>query len=890
MAADKTDSGGSIEELQGERDDQDLTPTDDGGAIARVGGEEQQREVEQKAEFYDNLVPELQRSQPATLSTLASRLIENIKRDKDARKKRDEEYAESIRRTGLGKEAPGGAEFDGASRAVHPILMESVVDFAAQAIKEILPSNGPVKIFIPGSNEDIDTERLKKADRKKNYMNWQFTTQMPEFRSELDQLLPQLGLSGSQYMRITPDMSKRRVRPVPQFLAVDEVSIPYSATSFYTAERQTYHEKITRHEFEERVASGMYHYEGQIVNPQLPEATKAEQASNKVEGKSESDYYNTDGLRIVHECSTWLDIGDTRIDVADGEEGDREELSEVGLVPYIVSIDESTQRILRIVRNWEESDENYERMQWIVEFQFVPWRGAYSIGLGQMIGSLAGSATGALRALLDSAHVNNIPSLLRLKGVNFSGQSKQIAATGITEVDGGSTAADDIRKVIMPVPFNEPSMVLYQLLGFCVDAAKGVVRTTFEDLSEDSQNLPVGTTLALIEQGMKVTSAIHLRLYHAMTYVIRILHRINRMYLTDEDVKDDTGIVLAHAADFDGPVDCVPTADPEIFSDVQRMAQWQIVMQRADVAPDLYNRREVEKRFLERTKIPDGEGLLVPEQKAEWMNPVNENAAMTLSRPVAAFPEQDHLAHLQVHLDYLLNPTLGQLPVIAPALVPAMMNHIREHVALWYVAAFFEMSKKAMVADGLGTDDGMALISKQRDPKVRQEFERLLAEESPEIMRRARAVLEQLPHITATGMQQAQQFNQPPQMPVDPNKQAETQRRAQETQLKLQRDKESEELNAQLELRKLSSKERQDQIKLATEARDRAAERLQRLVELQEQERSEDERTAAEINSRERINTQDNETALTISAAEIENDEKTARSTGHGEGKNPQPR
>lgn len=909
------DQGGQVAQVESD-DDSGMTPTDDGGAIAQMDPE-QQKQGDENRSFFENLAPTIRQQSLSFLDKLATTLIDAIERDKKSRKKRDEEYAESIRRTGLGKDAPGGAEFDGASKVVHPVLMEACVDFAAQAIREILPSNGPVRTYIPG--KDIQPKRLEKADRKREYMNWQFTTQMPEFRSELDTLLPQLALGGSQYMRLTPDTSRKRVRPVPQYISSDMISIPYSASSFYSAERQTYHEAVTRMEFNERVESKMYDYKGQVVNPQLPTPTASQKASNRVEGKDESDYYNEDGLRIVHECSTFLDLddalmgeesSDNEADLSEDAEDEAEERARdpsgkrIGIAPYIISIDESTRQVVSIVRNWEQDDEYLERMQWIVEFPFVPWRGAYTIGLGQMVGGLAGSATGALRALLDTSHVNNIPTLLKLKGANFSGQSKQVAATGILEIDGGATNATDIRQIVMNVPFNEPSPVLQQLLGFCVDAAKGVVRTTFEDLSEDNANLPVGTTLALIEQGMKVTSAIHLRLHHAMTYVIRILHRINKMYLTNEEVQDDTGVTLCYASDFDGPVDCVPTADPEIFSEVQRMAQWQIVMQRVDMAPDLYNRREAEKRFLERTKIPDPDGLLVPEQKPTQMNPVNENAAMSLGRPVAVFPEQDHLAHLQVHLDFLNNPTLGRLATIAPKFTPAMAQHLSEHVVMWYVTAYHEMTKRVIGKDGKPIDDDeMALVMKQRDPETIKELERLLAQESPDIMRRVSKVLASLPPIAQQLVAATQQFQPPPAMPVDPNKQAETQRRAQETQLKLaQQDKE---FNAEQDARfaELSMEERGRAIAAAQAEQADATDRLHRLIELHAKETNANKRIAAQLESGERVsdadrvskedlNKEDNLTAMRISAAELEAQRRADRSTGHGSGRNqnPQPR
>lgn len=836
---------------------EEVTNTDDGGAIVRM---DEGESVEQTYEFYDNIVESFPEDE---LTKLSTELTKAIERDKKARERRDKEYAEAIKRTGLGKEAPGGAEFQGASRAVHPMLTEASVDYSARAIKELLPPNGPVKTYIPG--EARDPERVDKADRVKDYMNWQFLKQMPEFRPELEQLLPQLALGGSQYMRITPDWSKRKTRAVPLYVPQDQVSIPYSASNFYTAQRQTYHEHVTKMEFEDRVKDGMYRDITPLVNAQITNQTEAEKASNRVEGKEDNDFYNEDGIRIVHECNTFVDM-------------ESDSLTQ-GVAPYLISIDEPTGKIVAIVRNWEQDDEYEERMHWIVEFPFIPWRGAYSVGLGQMIGSLSGAATGALRALLDSAHVNNIPTAIRLRGANFMGQSKtEIQATSIAEIDGG-VAGDDIRKLLMPLPFNPPSPVLFQLLGFLIDAGKGVVRTTFEQLNDANPNMPVGTTLAMIEEGMQVLSAIHLRTYHAMTMVIQVLHRIDKMYITDEEIKDDLGEVIAYREDFQGPMDVIPTADPQVFSDVQRLAQLQIVADRAAAFPQLYNQRQVEKRLLERTKIPNPDELLIPEEKPDEQNAVNENAAMALQRPVAAFPEQDHLAHLQVHIDFLLNPMFGQNPTVAPIYLPAVLEHIKEHMVLWYVSENYLMLGEALQTD----DEGIRNVMADQEPETRVELDKTLAQASPIIMQRSTEVFAQLPEIIQTAMQMLQAFApQPPPIPVDPNKAAETERRARDDAQKAQLKMAEMEQDQTIEFAKLSAKEREQAVETAREEARLASERFARLEELAAKERAEDERIAAKLESDERRNTQDNLTALTIAAAEVESGGETNLETGTG--------
>ncbi len=853
------DEVGTVEEIDAPIDD--VENTDDGGAIVRIGDDVDE---EQTREWFDNIaedIPEVE------LQKLANRLLEDIDRDKESRKKRDEQYEEAIKRTGLGKEAPGGADFDGASKAVHPMLTQACVDYSARAIREVMPPNGPVRAFVPGDRPAV--ERLEKADRVKDYMNWQFKFQMPDFRTELEQLLTQLPLGGSQYLRLVYD--HKRKRPVPVFVPVDDVYLPYAASNFYTAERITYCEHITKFEFDQRVKSGQYREIEGTETSALPSETKSAAATDKIEGKSQSISYNEDGLRDEFEITTHAELED-----------------EHGLAPYRITIDSSARKVVAINRNWEEDDDKMESLYWMVEFPFVPWRGAYSIGLGQMIGSLAGGATGALRALLDSAHINNMPTLLRLKGSNFSGQSKELNVAEVTEVEGG-IASDDIRKLIMPVPFNPPSPTLFSLLGFLVDAGQGVVRTTFDNIAEQNTNMPVGTTLALIEEGMKVMSAIHLRTYHAMDYVIRLLHRIDRMYIDEKDMVDEVGESLATQADFQKPIDIVPTADPEVFSDVQRLAQLQVVADRADAHPDIYNRRMVEKRLLERTKIANPDELLIPLQEPEEQNAVNENAAMTLQRPVAAFPEQDHLAHLQVHLDYMQSPVLGGLPIIAPQFLPMVLDHLREHLTLWYVAENFNQLKMALGRD----DNQMTALLKHQDPETRAELDKTLAAISQKMVPRASQVLAGIPPIIAKAMEMLNQLQPKPQIPIDPNAQAATQQkeaadvRADATkkeaaQLRLVELDKKLSTDKEIDFAKLSAQERQNAVDAANDEVRRSTEYAARLTELQLREAGDDNRTAANIASQEKINTEDNLTALAIAEAEIESGENVSVETGTG--------
>jgi hypothetical protein len=845
---------GSIEEL-GETSAPDIQDTDDGGAIVTVS---QEREVSEEEDFYRNIADEIDANE---LSGICTELLQKIDYDKKSRERRDKQYEEGLRRTGLGDDAPGGASFHGASKVVHPMLTEACVDFSSRAIRELFPADGPARDFIPGK---ATKSRVQKAERKTKYLNWQCKVQMPEFRSELEQLLTQTPLAGVGYLRIVYDSQKKR--PCATFVPVDDVYLPYAATSFYSAERATYVEYITEYEYTKRVDDGMYRDIDMAPPGVPPEITKAEKANEKIEGK-EPEVYNTDGLRAMYEVMTYAEFED-----------------EHGMAPYRISIDPNGKKVSAVVRNWEDTDETKQCMFWMSEWPFVPWRGAYPIGLTHMIGSLSAAATGALRALLDSAHINNIPTLLKMKGTNFSGQSLELNVTQVTEIEGG-IATDDVRKLLMPLPFNPPSATLFSLLGFCVDAGKGVIQTTFEKFSDNSSaNMPVGTTLAMIEQGMKVFSAIHARLHEAMARTLGILHRIDKMYLTDNDVQNQTGELMVRRNDFDGPLDVIPVSDPEIFSDVQRFAQMQIVAQRAQMNP-LYDQRKVELMILEQTRIPDAESLLVPAPTAEPMNAVNENLAMTFGRPVAAFPDQDHLAHLQVLLDFMTSPFLGQLPVIAPTFTPAALDHVKEHVALWYVNNVYETVNEA-------TGQDLGDLMKFRDPQTRKELDQTLAAASHEAVAAAKKSFASLPAVIQRAQQMLQQFG--PATPQDPSSQAKVataQIAAQSNREKIQARQNEVQLtlaaDAQRDAQKTQSDTQRDSMK--AQADNQRQDKMQQQLTMRQssQDASEMQRSQMEQASRERMNTADNVTALTIAEAETLSDNKAAVETGTGINPNP---
>ena len=840
----------------------DVEDTPDGGAIVRLDDDTRPSE----SEFYANLAEEM--TEP-DLMRLSSQFVDLIAKDKEARKKRDDQYEEGIRRTGLGDDAPGGAQFSGASKVVHPMLTEACIDFAARAMKEIFPPQGPAKDFVPGK---VTEAKLTKAQRKTKLLNWQLTVQCPEVRAELEQLMTQVPLGGAQYLKMGWD--ERRNRPTFLFVPIDDMYLPYAATNFYTAQRRTHVQYLTQLDYEQRVRDGMYRDVDLSVPGMEPEMSASGKANDKVEGR-EASSYNEDGLRIVFEIYAIARVGED------------EEPS-----PYIISIDKPTGKVLAIYRNWDEEDDTREELTWFVEWPFIPWRGAYPIGLPHMIGGLSGAATGALRALLDSAHIQNTPSGLKLKGAKIGGQSQSPVPGEITEVEGGLNV-DDVRKLFMPMPYNPPSAVLFQLLGFLIETGKGVVRTSMEDIADNNPNAPVGTTLAKLEQGAVVYSAIHSRLHDAMGRMLRVLHRLNAMYLSDERLEDEAGEELASRQDFDGPLDVVPVSDPNIFSEAQRFAQVQAVAQRAAVMPQMYDQRKVEERLLETLKVPNWKELLAPPMQPKEQNAVNENVAATLGRPVTAFPEQDHLAHIETHLSYLRSPMLGSSSLIAPQFIPIIMGHLKEHIALWYAATVVEMSNTV-----LGEDIGDLMDTMGTDPEDRRSLDRMLAQAGAAAAQQSLQLFAQIPPIIQQAQQIMQQFApqpmQDPRIALEGQKlQQQAQRDQMQMQLegqKLQVAQAEQQQDMQLNAQRLQLEQQGMQLEQADQQQDNqldAAELQVRLQIEQQRQQAEDQRKAADLQARMAMNDSDNATAMQLAAAEITSGERVAFSTGTGINPNP---
>lgn len=720
------------------------TETDDGGAIIEL---DDAADVKKSAEFYANLVEEMDES---VVAKIATELLDLVDQDKEARKGRDKQYTEGLQRTGMGGEAPGGASFEGASKVVLPLMTEVSVDFAARSIKELWPAAGPAKDFIPG---EPDERKEAKGKRKTRYMNWQLTQQMPSTRRQLEQILTQVPLAGAAYSKLWQDV--RRKRPVHEPVWCDEILIPANAADFYSADRFTHVQTITRYEYMDRVRGGMYRDVDLVEAGQVPEQTKSAKASDKIEGV-ESDFYNKDGLRTVYEITVQITLPDDKrgIDDLDGDEA-----YERGPAPYLITIDDSTQKVLSIYRNWDENDETEESLVHIIEWPFIPWRGAMPIGTPQLLGGIAAAATGALRALLDSAHINNFPGGMSLKAGPKGGQNVRIAATEVNEIDGGVNQ-DDIRKTFMAVPVNPSSPVLQSLMEYLVDAGHEVIKTTLDE-ANDNANVPVGTTMARIEQGMVVFSAIHSRLHDAMGRLLKVLHRIDATWLDDDQILKQTGEKMAFKEDFDSPNDVIPVSDPEIFSELQRISQVQTIAQRSQLLPQLYDQRKVEEAILERMKIKDAKSFLVPKPEPKPLNAINENIAAALGQPIVAFPTQNHLAHIQAHAKFIEDPMFGQNPLMAAQALPALLQNMKEHMLFQY-----GMDIHAQATEGANGQDITEWMS-IKDVDAASDFDGLLAAAANLVAKKNQGQYQQILQVISEAQAVMQKYA-PPQ-PMDPS-------------------------------------------------------------------------------------------------------------------------
>lgn len=726
-------------------DDQTITTNPDGDVIIEMHDGDGAVKIESVTGFGANLVELIDLSE---VDDIGVELVEKYEQDKEARHKRDEQYSEGITRAGLDEDAaPGGASFTGASKIVHPMIAENCVNFAARESRELMPSNGPVKSTIIGK---ANLEEVEISQRKVDFINTLLTQYMP-YRETMEKMLSQLALGGSQFLKFWHDDYLRR--PTCEFLPIDMVYIPFECNDFYTAERVTIKYTLGRVEYWRRCKDGMYmdsEYmdsldDGTAAGLTDSESeTKAQRLSNAIEGKESDDSETNEAIDLL-EIYAYL-----RIDGDEETGGD--------YAPYIVTIREVDGEVVSIYRNWRYDDVKRFKLDYLVKFDFIPWRGAYGIGLGQLIGSLSASATGALRALLDSAHVNNIPTLIGRKGMKMAGQTENVTIGGINMIEGAAGDDGDIRKTIMPLPFNPPSQTLFTLLEWITNAASQVVKMPDGTLDGMGDRTPATTSLAMIEQASMTQSAIHARLHYAQAKCFNIINRLLGDFFNPDGYPEKVIEKLnAKQSLFRDSSDIIPVSDPNIFTEAQRYAQIQMVAGLDSQFPGMINKAELLKRSLIMAKIPDPDLLLNIPTQAGQANAVAENMSVCLGQSIAVFPNQNHLDHIRVHASFLQDPAYGENPLFTSKTQP-LIEHVAEHLAFAYASAYQTLGE----AQGLTSE----IIKSQHD---HGEIDKELVELTPSVtnflhqeLQQYMPLVQKLVQQQQAQQQQAQQQN--PQM------------------------------------------------------------------------------------------------------------------------------
>tara|TARA_R110000751_G_scaffold69420_5_gene140990 strand:- start:2436 stop:4940 length:2505 start_codon:yes stop_codon:yes gene_type:complete len=627
-------------------------------------GDPETEEQPQDSKFEENIALDLSE---AVLNNTASELINFYETDRAGRQEWEQRYKDGLKTLDIDGNVVDDDEnraVRGLSQVVHPIIAEAATQFQARAIQELYPAGGPVRTIIIG---EADDELKEQASRVKEYMNYQIVEEMPEFFPDLDKMLFHLPLVGQTFKKVWYDPSMDRL--TARFVQAEDFVVSPDSTDLRTSPRYTQIIKLSRNDYNRFVKAGYY----EPLGPNEGGADIEESSTvESIEGISAFGAEQDDKTVVLLEMHTYY--------MFDGiDDADSSDIDAVAL-PYVITMEQESQTVVSIRRNWHEDDENQEKREWFVEYKFLPGLGFYGFGLYHIIGGLGKVATGSLRALLDSAAFANMQGGFKLKG-RVPGGEMDIAPGEFIDLDA---VVDDVKKAIMPLPFKEPSGTLFQLLGFVVDAAQRFAAIADLNVGEANNNAPVGTTIALIEQGSRIFSAIHKRLHNSQAKEFRLMMELDSLHLPDEMKFASSGAAsVIYRADFDDRLDVIPVSDPNVFSSTQRIAQAQAVLQMAQSAPELHDMYEAYKRMYEALRIQGIEEVLKEPNEAARIDPVDENVSVLIGKPIRAFPDQNHEAHIAVHLQFMNDPSLAGNPA-AQQLVPVLISHIAEHVALLY--------------------------------------------------------------------------------------------------------------------------------------------------------------------------------------------------------------
>jgi len=598
------------------------------------------------AEFVDDSV----------LGILGSTLYQNYQDYKTSRKDWERSYREGLDLLGF-KYDNRTEPFQGASGATHPVLAEAVTQFQSLAYKELLPADGPVRTQILGL---ATPDKVQQAGRVKDFMNYQLMDQMKEYEPEFDQMLFYLPLAGSSFKKVYFDAVENRA--VSKFVPADDLIVPYSATSLDDAESIIHVVKISENELRKQQVAGFYR--DISLKPGPVNETEVEQKERELEGQSKGRDEDVFNILEFH----------TNLDLEGFEDVGMDGLPTGIKLPYIVTLEENSREILSIRRNYEVNDPKKNKIQYFVHFKFLPGLGFYGFGLIHMIGGLSRTATTALRQLIDAGTLSNLPAGFKQRGIRIRDDAQSIQPGEFRDVDA---PGGNIRDAFMMLPFKEPSQTLLALMGVVVQAGQRFASIADLQVGEGNQQAAVGTTVALLERGSRTMSAIHKRIYAALKQEFKLLSRVFKLYLPPEYPYDVVGgQKIIKQADFDDRVDILPVADPNIFSQTQRISLAQTELQLATSNPAMHNMYNAYRHMYEALGVKDIDQVLLRPQPPAPKDPALEHIDALAGKPFQAFPGQDHRAHITAHLNFMATNMARNNPMIMASLEKNCFEHI----------------------------------------------------------------------------------------------------------------------------------------------------------------------------------------------------------------------
>jgi hypothetical protein len=645
----------SVQESTDDKGPIEVIPEEDGGAI--LDFEPGAINVPGTENHFDNLADILPDD---ILEPIGSDMVNNYMDYKASRKDWEQSYTQGLDLLGF-KYENRTEPFQGASGATHPVLAEAVTQFQAQAYKELLPSDGPVRTQIIGiKNPQTELQ----AQRVKDYMNYLIMDQMKEYEAEFDSMLFHLPLAGSTFKKVYYDVPLGRV--VSKFVPADELIVPYTATSIEDAESVIHVVKMSENELRKQQVNGFY-VDVDLAPPSSVEQNSVEKKERELDGTKKSGKQET--IYTLLECHVNLDLeGFEDID-GDGQP--------TGIkLPYIVTVEEGSRTVLAIRRNYAPNDLKKNKIQYFVHFKFLPGLGFYGFGLIHMIGGLSRTATAALRQLLDAGTLSNLPAGFKQRGVRVRDEASPIQPGEFKDVDA---PGGNLRDAFFPLPYKEPSQTLLNLLGIVVQAGQRFAAIADMQVGDGNQAAAVGTTVALLERGSRVMSAIHKRCYAAMKDEFKLLSKVVSQYLPPDYPYDVVGGTRnIKQADFDDRIDVMPVADPNIFSMSQRVTLAQTQLQIATSNPQLHNMYQIYRNMYEAIGVKNVDAVLPPPAPTAPMDPSMEHINALAGKPFQAFPGQDHRAHITAHLNFMSTNIVRN----NPAIMAAIQKNILEHISL----------------------------------------------------------------------------------------------------------------------------------------------------------------------------------------------------------------